>query len=115
MLSVARLSSTPVKGTALHHPEAVELGLNGLSQNRMFFLIDSAGRMVNGKRFGSLVQVRADYESVEQRLALRTPRGGSVSEVVRLTEERTETYFYGRPVKGTVVLGPFSQFLSDQL
>jgi uncharacterized protein YcbX len=34
---------------------------------------------------------------------------------VQLTDERTETDFYGRPVRGTVVSGPFSQFLSDHL
>jgi uncharacterized protein YcbX len=115
MIAVTRLSTTPVKGTALHHHDAVELGSNGLSQNRMFFLIDSAGKMVNGKRFGSLVQVRADYDPVERRLALRTPHGFGVHDVVELTDERTITDFYGRPVKGTVVSGPFSRFLGDHL
>ena len=115
MITVARLSTTPLKGTALHHPDAAQLGPNGLAQNRLFFLIDSAGRMVNGKRFGALVQVRADYHPAERRLALRSPHGGGVNDVVQLTDERTETDFYGRPVRGTVVSGPFSRFLSEHL
>ncbi|MBA3519999.1 MAG: MOSC N-terminal beta barrel domain-containing protein [Rhizobiales bacterium] len=75
MPRIARLSVTPVKGTALHHPDAVELGFNGLAHNRLFYLIDANGLMANGKRFGSLVQIRASFDPEAQILSLSSPDG----------------------------------------
>lgn len=115
MAGVCRISITPIKGTALHHPDQVELGPTGVAENRLFYLVDSHGLMANGKRFGSLVQVRADYDGQARILALRTPDGNSLTEAVELTGEQVETSFYGRPVRGTVVGGRLAAFLSGHV
>lgn len=115
MAGVCRISITPIKGTALHHPGQIELGPNGVAENRLFHLVDAHGLMANGKRFGSLVQVRADYDGRSRILSLQTPDGKSFTEAVHLTGEQAETSFYGRPVRGTVVGGRLAGFLSDHV
>jgi uncharacterized protein len=44
MRTVALISSTPVKGFALPHPEHVELTPRGVAANRRFFLVDGDGK-----------------------------------------------------------------------
>jgi uncharacterized protein YcbX len=111
MAAVSRISVTPVKGTALLHPERIELGPNGFANNRLFHLIDDEGTLVNGKKCGPLVGVRCVYYGGV--LSMQFPDGSTVAERVVLAQERTETNFYGRPVGGTVVDGGFAAAVSD--
>ncbi len=113
MIAVRTLTTTPVKGMALHHPGGIELGPNGVAENRSHYLIDDRGEMVNGKREGSLVMVRAEHAPGDGRLTLRLPDGTAVSGDASSGTERVETDFYGRPVAGRVVEGPWSAVLSD--
>jgi len=110
MAAVSRISVTPVKGTALRHPEKVELGAHGFEHNRLFHFIDDDGRLVNGKQCGALVAVRCAYDG--EVLSMQLPDGATVAEPVTFTDERVETNFYGRPVPGTVVGGPFGAAIS---
>jgi len=41
---VTRLSTTPVKGLALHHPDAIVLLRTGAAGDREFFVIDGSDR-----------------------------------------------------------------------
>ena len=43
MPSVARINVTPLKGTALQHPERVSLTEAGIADSRRFHLIDASG------------------------------------------------------------------------
>jgi uncharacterized protein YcbX len=65
--------------------------------------------MFNGKDFGPLVQVAA--EAVDGRLVLHFPDGQVVSARVELGES-VITDFWGRPVAGRVVEGPWAEALS---
>jgi uncharacterized protein YcbX len=109
--SVSRLNVTPVKGLALQHPDSIAVGLNGVEENRRFYLVDAAGRLFNGKREGRLVQVRADYDHAAAQLALAFPDGERIEGEVTVGEA-VETSFYGRPVDGRVVDGPWGAALS---
>jgi uncharacterized protein YcbX len=111
MFSVARISTTPVKGTALHHPDEIELGRDGVCENRLFYLIDRNGLMVNGKRLGQLVRLHCAYNADADVLSIRSPSGETLGDTVGLSTERVETNFYGRPVRGTVVSGRLADFL----
>lgn len=110
--SVARISIATVKGLALVHPDEVMLEEIGVRENRRFHVVDADGRRYNQIRKGALVQVRPDYDAERQRLTFTFPDGSVVDGEVQLDGEVT-TDFYGRPVPGNIVRGPWSKALSD--
>ena len=110
MPSVARISISPVKGLALFDIDAVELERTGAAANRRFHIVDDDGRRYNQLRNGALVQIRQEYDS--ERLTLRFPDGTSAEATIALGAELT-TDFYGRPVDGQFVDGPWSDALSQ--
>jgi len=112
--TVTRISIAPVKGLALVHPDAVELDLTGVRDNRRFHIVDDNGRRYGQIRNGRLVQIKPAYDPDREQLALAFPDGTIADGTVELGEEIT-TDFYGRPVNGRVVLGPWSDALSSWL
>jgi uncharacterized protein YcbX len=109
--TVTRISIAPVKGLALVHPDAVELELTGVRDNRRFHIVDDNGRRYGQIRNGRLVQIKPTYDADREHLALAFPDGTTADGTVELGAEIT-TDFYGRPVNGHVVLGPWSDALS---
>ncbi|MCW2691897.1 MAG: hypothetical protein JWM67_501, partial [Mycobacterium sp.] len=110
MAELARICTTPVKGTALHQPAAVDLQARGAVGDRLFHWIDDRGLVVNGKKCGALVQVAATYDGGV--LRMRLPDGSEVAELVTRSAEPVTTNFFGRPVGGTLVDGPFAAAVS---
>jgi hypothetical protein len=110
--TVAWITYTPVKGLALVAPEAVELTERGVADDRRFHVIDARGRLTNGKRLGVLQQVRPAWDEASGVLTLTFPDGAVVSDAVRLGEDNV-TIFYGRPVPGRLVVGPWNDALSQ--
>ena len=110
---VSRLSTTPVKGTALHHPQTVTVTGNGVLENRRFHLVDARGRLVNGKQHGPLVRLVAEFDPGREHLRLRFPNGLAVEGPTTELGEAVRTDFYGRDVDGHVVEGPWSAALSE--
>lgn len=109
---IERISLAPVKGLGLVHPEAVELTARGAAGDRAFYLVDADGRMLNGKRCGPLVRAVPDFEADAGVLRLTLPDGSVVADTVRLDGD-TVTSFFGRPVRGRFVEGPWAEALSD--
>jgi MOSC domain-containing protein len=109
--SVLRISIAPVKGLGLVHPGAVTLNTTGVAENRRFHLVDADGRRYNQLRNGALVRIRPEYDPDAERLALHFPDGSIAVGELELGEEIT-TDFYGRPVTGRLVEGPWSGALS---
>jgi uncharacterized protein len=112
--TVSRLSYAPVKGLALAHPDEIFLGLEGLAENRLFYVIAEDGRRYELRRDGRLALVGATYEPELERLALRFP-DGSVAEATVEVDGAVSTDFYGRLVAGRVVAGPLGEALSTFL
>ena len=110
---VSRLSTTPVKGTALHSPPAVELTRDGVADNRRFHLVDARHRLVNGKHHGPLVRITARYDAGRQQLTLQVPGREPVQGTTAELAEPVVTDFYGRDVPGRLVAGPWSAALSE--
>jgi uncharacterized protein YcbX len=92
--------------------DQIDLTERGAPGDRRFHLINERGHLTNAKRVGSLQQVEADWDEDAARLTLRFPDGSTVSEEVR-TDGEVTTSFYGRPVDGRFVTGPFSAALSE--
>ena len=111
-MRVSRLAIAPVKGLGLVHPDRVLLGRAGVPNDRRFYLVDPDGRLVNNKTCGELLQVRPELSDDAGQLVLRFPGDLSVAGDV-VAGEPVETSFYGRPVAGRLVEGPWSEALSE--
>ena len=109
---VSRISIAPVKGLALVHPDEVALEQTGVVANRRFHIVDAEGRRYNQLRNGELVRIKPEYDPESGRLTLRFP-GGIVADGTVEPGEEITTDFYGRPVAGRIVTGPWSEALSS--
>jgi MOSC domain-containing protein len=109
--TVSRLSIAPVKGMALVHPEEIALESFGVSANRRFFVVDEDGRRYGQIRDGTLVRIQPEYDETTGALTLRFPDDSVVDGVPQLAETIV-TDFYGRPVRGRVVEGAWSEAIS---
>jgi uncharacterized protein YcbX len=110
---VSRLSTTPVKGTALHSPTSLELTRAGVEDNRRFHLVDARHRLFNGKHHGPLVRITAEYDGAHRQLSLHIPGRGPVRGTTTDLGEPVVTDFYGRDVPGHLVTGPWSAALTE--
>jgi len=109
MARVAWLSIAPVKGLALTHPEEIDLGRDGVDDNRRFCLVDEEGRRYGALRDGRLQAIRVAWDGT--RLELRFPDGTvAAGNVERGGELATD--LYERDLLGRVVVGPWAQALT---
>jgi uncharacterized protein len=108
---VTRISTTPVKGLALLHPEAVELGPDGAADDRRFLLVDEDARLVAGKRLGVLATIGARYDPATERLELRLPGEEPLAGAVELGAHVTADV-HGDLRPSREVVGPWSDALS---
>ena len=99
-----------MKGLSLSLVREAMLGLTGLAGDRAFHLVDDDGRLVNAKRAGALLRARAELDDGRLRVLLPD---GAVAEGDPELGEPVETNFYGRPVRGRLAHGPWSQALSE--
>ena len=111
-MRVTRISITPVKGMALHHPDEVLLERHGVAENRRFFMTDADGRLFGILRQAAFVRIRAALENGGGGLSLTFPDGDVVAGEYQLGGP-TRTDFWGRPVHGRAVLGPWAEALSE--
>jgi uncharacterized protein len=111
MRAVSLLSYTPVKGLALVHPPELYIDVHGVDDNRRFYLIGDDGRRYEITRDGRTAVVVPVYDAETETLSLRFPDGGIAEGRVELDGE-VVTDFYGRPVEGRVVKGPWAEALS---
>jgi uncharacterized protein YcbX len=110
MPTVARLSIAPVKALALEHPEEIELTEKGVAEDRRFYLVTDAGRLVDNLLAGRLVQVGAHTDPEATMLRLTFPDGRVIEDEVRLAEPIV-TSMYGRTAYGHLVDGPWAEAL----
>ena len=90
--------------------DAVELGPTGVRGDRQFYLVDEARELTTAKRVPRLLTVRAQVEG--ECLRMLFPDGRVIEGEIALGEA-VETIFYGRPVAGRVVKGPWAAALSE--
>jgi uncharacterized protein YcbX len=110
--TVSALQIAPVKGLALVQRDEVSLERIGVPENRRFYLVDDRGRRYGLLRDARLALVAPDYDAATEQLALRFPDGSVVADTVTVDGE-VVTDFYGRPVTGRVVRGPWDEALSE--
>ncbi|MEW6060128.1 MAG: MOSC domain-containing protein [Actinomycetota bacterium] len=109
---VARLNVTPVKSTALLHPEQIRLEPHGAVGNRDFFVVDKDGKRFSGAKKAQLLRIGSDYDFERDRLVLRLPGGVVAAGSAAANGEALSVRFYGRDVQGHVVEGGFEEALT---
>jgi len=108
---VAWIAIAPVKSMALVDLERAHLGLAGIAGDRGFAIIDEDGRLVNGKRVGTLALIRPAYDPDSGALTLRFPDGEAVTGTVSLGDP-VGAIFFGHLRPATVIDGPWADALS---
>ncbi len=111
MPRVARLSIAPVRSLGLQHPDEIDLGPDGVAEDRRFHVIDAGGRLVDQLTAGEMVQVGAWTDREATRLRLTFPDGRVVEDDVQL-DGPVETDVYGRAAIGHVLEGPWAEALT---
>jgi uncharacterized protein YcbX len=111
-VSVCALTTTPVKGMRVSRVESIELGALGAHGDRVFYVIDDRGRMINGKQLGELQTVVPEYD--EGSLALTFADGTRVAAPLEYGET-VQTRFFSSPREVRELRGPWSEALSDHL
>lgn len=111
-MKVAWLHVAPVKGMSLEARDHVELGPNGVEDDRRFLVIGEDGRLVNGKRLAALTTVGAHFDPATDRLELRMPGGARVGGTVIVGRPIT---INGHSGPGHLVEGPWAAALSEEL
>jgi uncharacterized protein YcbX len=111
---VTGLNITPVKATRLHAVDRIELGIDGVRENRRFYFIDERDRMINSKIAGELQTVIADYSDPERRLKLTFADGSMVEDDLRVGEPVT-TRFFSEHREARLISGPWSEAVSEHV
>jgi uncharacterized protein len=109
--AVSLLSYTPVKGLALVHPDELYVDVHGVNDNRRFYLIGDDDRRYEITRDGRTALVVPAYDAETDLLSLGFPDSSVAEDRVEL-DDAVVTDFYGRPVSGRVVKGPWAEALS---
>ena len=112
MPKVARFNVTPVKSTALHHPERLRLDERGATGDRRFFFVDATGHRFSGATKAPILPIHAAYDEATDHLELRLPDGVVVAGPARPDGAALVVNVYGRPVPAHVVEGDFGEALS---
>lgn len=110
MLSAARFSIAPVRSLGLEHPTEIDVTELGVVEDRRFYLIDDADRLVDRIVVGRLVQIAAHTNPGATILRMTFPDGTVIEDDVRLGEA-VETPIHGRTGIGHVVIGPWAEAL----
>jgi MOSC domain-containing protein len=108
---VELLTITPIKGTALHHPHAVELQETGAVGDREFFMIDERDALLSLTRTGAFASLRAE---VGDELVLWEGEEEVCRGPVRPGGPLWADFYGFKLVPAHVVDGPWTELLSDR-
>ena len=111
-MRVTRLSVTPVKGLALHHPASVDVTESGVVGDRLFYLVDDRDALYSIAKTGALVGLLADFDAATQ--VLTVSRDGDVlaQAPVSTGEPHSANFFAFKQVEGRLAPGPWDAVFS---
>jgi uncharacterized protein YcbX len=116
-LRVAQLSYTPVKGTQLLHPDAVDVDVTGVRDDRLFHIVLADRDRQIGATRAALAPIASAWDAERRVLALRLPGGLVVEDRVELGDELAGRVSWRdwAPLAGREVRGPWAAALSEHL
>ncbi len=115
MPTVARFNIAPVKSTSLQHPDAIELGPNGVAADRRFLFIGVEGNRISGGAKAALLGIRSTFDADRDRLTLELPDGTRAEGDAAPAGDRMRVALFDREVEVRPVLGPFDAAISEWL
>jgi uncharacterized protein len=113
VISVARISLTPVKCFHLEHPLEVTLGLDGVRGNRLFLLVGAGGERLRSSATPWPVVVHAEYDQVADTLEMHLPGGVVVAGSAAASGDELVLEVGGRRQRVRIVPGPWAEALSE--
>lgn len=113
MKRITRISISPVKGFRLSHPKEVQLGPDGVVENRRFFLIGPDGERLRSSLTRWPVRVRANYDTAAERLRMEFPDGTELEGDAARLSEPVRSAAGSLKISGQVVEGPWEAPLSE--
>ena len=113
-ITVAGLAATPVKGLRIGACSSLRLEHGQIVGDRLFYLVDDRGRLVNGKLAAGLQALTADYDEARRRLTISFPGGERVEAPIELGA-KLRTRFYSSEREARLVNGPFAEAISEHL
>jgi uncharacterized protein len=111
---VTRLSTTPIKGLGLHHPDSIRVNDTGAVGDRLFYLADDRPSLVSIAKTGALLGITAEYDATSRVLTLREGSDMLAQAEVQLGDTIDADFFAFRTAPGRIVDGPFSAVLSER-
>jgi uncharacterized protein YcbX len=113
--TVARINVTPLKSSALHHPDEVRLERSGPVHDRLFFFVDAEGKRFGGDAKAPLMSIHAEFDDERDRLSMRLPDGSTAEGSATANGEAISVTYDGRSVPARLVEGDWTRFLSGHV
>jgi uncharacterized protein YcbX len=107
--TVARFNVTPVKSTALHHPDAIDLQRDGAVGDRRFLFARSDGTRLHGISKAPLMPIVSTWSVADERLTMRFPDGSSAEGSALPVGERVDIKLFDRSVPARAIDPVFTE------
>jgi len=101
--SVARFNVTPMKSTALHHPDAIDLRRDGAVGDRRFLFARPDGSRLHGISKAPLMPILSTWSMADETLTMRFPDGSIAEGSALPTGERTDIALFDRTVPARAI------------
>jgi uncharacterized protein YcbX len=110
--TVSQIAIAPVKSLRLSLVEQAEVGPRGVIGDRLYAMLNERGQLLSVTKHPQLLQARAAVDPTTNHLRLELP-GGRLLEGAPEIGAARHGLFYGQERPCRVVLGEFSEALSD--
>jgi uncharacterized protein len=103
LATVARFNVTPVKSTALHHPDAIDLRRDGAVGDRRFLFARPDGSRLHGISKAPLMPILSSWSMADEELMMCFPDGSTAEGSAQPAGERTDITLFDRTVPARAI------------
>jgi uncharacterized protein YcbX len=115
MPTAARFNLTPVKSTALQHPNEIVVSELGVEGDHRFMFLEADGTRPSTAAKASLLSLRTSYDPAAGTLSASFPDGWAAVEDISVRGVDVRVALYDREVIGQLLDGPVADALSARL
>jgi len=112
LAKVARFNLTPVKSTALHHPDVIDLRRDGAVGDRRFLFARPDGTRLSGISKAPLIPIVAAWLAAEERLLLRLPDGSIAEGSALPVGARVDVKLFDRTIPARAIDPVFAEAIA---